>query len=140
MVHVISSAEQRKPEMSSSNVKNVTESFLSIAFAKKSCGLVPSPNEWKKPVCKQGVGCDVPLNCFNYTRLTGNGTKRTLEVTPHKLELILENPSYTNICAVVMFYAPWCPYSVEFARRFNALGRSFRELPVLALDFTANDP
>ena len=104
-----------------------------------SCDLIPPPSEWKKPVCKLGEGCDIPLNCFNYSTQSDYESGQTRKVTPIELELVLENPSVTNTCAVVMFYVPYCPYSVDFGRRYNALGRSYRELPVLAVDFTEND-
>lgn len=105
-----------------------------------SCDLVPPQSEWKKPVCKLGEGCNMLLNCFDYSTHPDFESGRTLEVTPIELELILENPSITNTCAVVMFYAPYCPYSVDFGRRYNTLGRSYRELPILAVDFTGHAP
>lgn len=106
------------------------------------CHMTPPTGEWQKPICKEKVGCDVPLNCFDYSSLTRSTASKVAgarKVTPHNLERILENPSITNTCAVVMFYAPWCPYSVDFARQFNALGRSYRQLPVLAVEFSESD-
>ncbi len=107
-----------------------------------SCGLSPPPTQWQKPTCREKLGCNIPLNCFNYSVLMINKTAGAKEVTPVELEQILENSSIpdANTCAVVMFYAPWCPYSVEFAPKFNALGRSFRELRVLGIDYSSNDP
>ena len=129
-----------------SRVNSSTTSFMSaVGIKTKVCETPPPSNSsssseqkaWKKPKCLEKLGCDQPLNCFNYTsRAEGNGT---FIVLPHDLELILENPAVTNTCAVVMFYAAWCPYSVDFARKFNALGRSFEELPVMAVDFAEND-
>lgn len=135
-----------------SDINNVTaviphssEHFLDLVLgtqqkSKLFCGLAPPEGEWKKPVCKLGEGCDVFLKCYNYTSYPELKTGETMKVTPIELEKILENPSINNTCAVVMFYVPYCPYSVEFARTFNALGRSYKELPMLAVDFTENDP
>lgn len=102
-----------------------------------SCDLAPpSSGNWQRPVCRENVGCDIPLNCLNYSLSRGR-TEGARKVAPLQLELILEG--FTNTCAMVMFYAPWCPYSVDFARKFNALGRAYKELPVLAVEFDEND-
>lgn len=94
-----------------------------------------------RPKCSAERGCDIPLNCHNYT--TSNitlGEAGILQVTPIQLQSILEEPNVTNSCALVMFYAPWCEYSVRFASRFNRVGRMFRELPVMAVDLSIGDP
>lgn len=98
-----------------------------------------------RPKCDEASGCNVPLNCFNFREL-GNDSSvipdppQALLVTPHQLEDIVETTSVQNCCAVVLFYAPWCTFSVQFARKFNALGRSFDSLPILAVDLAENDP
>lgn len=150
MVHAISSIEQSlnacKSTGSSCNTTapDPTSVFMDVVVgsgrsSRLTCDHVPLPSEWKKPVCKLGEGCDIPLNCFNYSTHSDFKSGRTSKVTPIELELVLENPSVTNTCAVVMFYAPYCPYSVDFGRTYNALGRSYRELLVLAVDITEND-
>lgn len=140
LFHLLSStarsASQNNDMCSSDSKGNTTNSFMGVIGLQNVCPPTPpSPREWRRPICKTKVGCDIPLNCYDYS-LKEIGA---LRVTPHNLETILENPSITNTCAVVMFYAPWCPYSVDFGRQFNALGRSYNELPFLALDFTEND-
>ena len=140
LLHLLSgtarSASQNDDKCSSDSQGNITNSFMDVIELQSMCPKsAPSPSEWRRPICKTEVGCDIPLNCYNYS-LKERGA---LKVTPHKLEAILENPSVTNTCAVVLFYAPWCPYSVDFALRFNALGRSYNELPFLAVDFNEND-
>lgn len=137
--HSVSNTEQSKAD-EKSRLDSQGDLFMDVVRVKtKSCDLAPpSSGEWRRPICKQTVGCDIPLNCFNYSLLSGNATTRALKVLPLELEAILENQSL-NICAVVMFYATWCPYSIDFARRFNALGRSYRELPVFAVDVYEND-
>ncbi len=95
----------------------------------------------KHPKCTADKGCDITLNCHNYT--TSNATLSQpliVQVTPLQLQSILEDPNVTNSCALVMFYAPWCEHSVGFADRFNTVGRMFRELPVMAVDLSNNDP
>jgi thiol-disulfide isomerase/thioredoxin len=121
----------------------LTNAFMSVVGAKTvMCSeapppLPPKPTEWKKPKCKAKVGCDIPLNCLNSSSLT-ESKGGAFRVLPHDLEHILERPGM-NTCAVVMFYASWCPYSVGFARQFNALGRSFKEVPVMAVNVAEND-
>lgn len=139
--HGPSNAEVKAKDIS--RVDSSTTSFMSAVGMKETCKIPPPSSSsseqktWKKPKCLEKLGCDQPLNCFNYTSWTeGNGT---LIVLPIDLERILENPAITNTCAVVMFYAARCPYSVDFARNFNALGRSFKELPIMAVDFAEND-
>ncbi|XP_050394619.1 thioredoxin domain-containing protein 15 isoform X2 [Patella vulgata] len=37
-------------------------------------------------------------------------------------------------CVLIMFYAPWCPFCAKTAAQFNAVGRAFKQLDVLAVD------
>ena len=112
-----------------------------------TCLKVPDPlnsGPAPQPRCEAGKGCDTPLHCYDFGR-EGVGSivphpPQAVDVTPHRLESILEDPAVANCCAVVMFYAPWCEFSARFARRFNALGRTFDGLPVLAVDFSKQDP
>ncbi len=102
--------------------------------------------ELQRPRCEEGQGCDIPLHCFDFKSLSPEeesvvpSPPRAVDVTSYQLEGILENPTIRNCCALVMFYAPWCEFSAHFARKFNALGRTFDGLPVLALDLEKNDP
>ena len=104
----------------------------------------PSKLEYQRPVCKKGEGCDIPLDCYNFVT---NGPHdivpdppRTVELTPLQLQSLLANGTYKNCCVLVMFYAPWCEYSVNFAQKFNAIGRTFLNLPVVSIDLSAHDP
>ena len=104
----------------------------------------PAKQEYQRPVCKKGEGCDIPLNCYDFIT---NGPRdivpdppRVVELTPLQLQNLLGNGTYKNCCALVMFYAPWCEYSVNFAQTFNAIGRTFLNLPVIAVDLSAHDP
>ena len=100
--------------------------------------------EYQRPSCEKGKGCNKPLECFDFSTLGKNSPvpdpPRAVKVTPLELEAILENKLYENCCSIVMFYAPWCEFSAQFARRFNAIGRTFSELPVLAVDLGENEP
>lgn len=100
--------------------------------------------EYQRPSCEKGKGCNKPLECFDFSTLGKDSPvpdpPRAVKVTPLELEAILENKLYENCCAIVMFYAPWCEFSSQFARRFNAIGRTFSELPVLAVDLGENEP
>ena len=98
-----------------------------------------------RPKCDEISGCNVPLHCFDFKQLSNSASvipdpPQPLLVTPHQLEGILEDTAVQNSCAVVLFYAPWCTFSVQFARKFNALGRSFDGLAVLAVDLAENEP
>ncbi|ESO84016.1 hypothetical protein LOTGIDRAFT_96321, partial [Lottia gigantea] len=37
-------------------------------------------------------------------------------------------------CILIMFYAPWCKFCARTAAQFNALGRAFIQLDILAVD------
>ena len=39
-----------------------------------------------------------------------------------------------GMCAIVLFYATWCPFSIKMAAMYNALGRYFSGLPFLAVE------
>ena len=62
-----------------------------------------------------------------------------LNVTSERLEEILQDDAVANRCALVYFYASWSHYSCEYAHQYNALGRAFTSLPVLAVDLLYND-
>ena len=99
-----------------------------------------------RPKCDEVSGCTAPLHCFDFRQLTDTNASvipdppHVVIVTPHQLESIVENSSVQNICAVVLFYAPWCTFSVQFAKKFNALGRSFDSMPFLAVNLAENEP
>ena len=94
-----------------------------------------------RPKCDEINGCNAPLFCFNFTTTnTTSEDPETLLVSPRELEGIVEDSSAKNVCAIVLFYAPWCTFSVQFARKFNALGRSFRGLPILAVNLAESEP
>ena len=102
-----------------------------------------------RPQCDETNGCNTHLHCANFKKLTSYNdsdelimqeSPQALLVTPHKLETIVEKSAVHNVCAIVLFYAPWCAFSVRFARKFNALGRSFGQLPILAVDLAESEP
>ena len=104
----------------------------------------PVKIDYQRPACVKGEGCDIPLNCYDFVT---NGPHdivpdppRAVELEPLQLQTLLGNGTYKNCCALVMFYAPWCEYSVNFAQKFNAIGRTFLNLPVIAVDLSAHDP
>lgn len=37
-------------------------------------------------------------------------------------------------CSVVLFYATWCPFSMKMTQNYNALGRIFTNIDVVAVD------
>lgn len=50
------------------------------------------------------------------------------------LEDWLEKINKTRSCAVILFYAKWCFFSARLAPVYNAAGRAFDDVPILALD------
>lgn len=62
-----------------------------------------------------------------------------LNVTSERLAEILQDDAVANRCALVYFYASWSHYSCEYAHQYNALGRAFNSLPILAVDLLYND-
>ena len=40
----------------------------------------------------------------------------------------------TDACAVVLFFTQYCPFSAKLAPMYNALGRVYNNLPILAVD------
>uniref|UniRef100_H2Y8E7 Thioredoxin domain-containing protein n=1 Tax=Ciona savignyi TaxID=51511 RepID=H2Y8E7_CIOSA len=39
-----------------------------------------------------------------------------------------------GVCAVVLFYATWCPFSMKMTPHYNALGRLFPTIPIVAVE------
>ena len=100
-----------------------------------------------RPKCDEINGCSAPLHCYDFRQFVDITSiiniptpPHAVLVTPHQLEGIIEDSTRHNVCVVVLFYAPWCTFSVQFARKFNAVGRSFDSLPVLAVDLAENEP
>lgn len=107
----------------------------------------PSPlSRPSKPICEINKGCTPPLQCLNLSTVNDPGLTpflnqgKVVEINSSQLEYLLDSPKFTNACMVLMFFAKWCQYSVNFAPVYNALGHSFSQLPVLALDFGDQDP
>ena len=101
-------------------------------------------SDFVKPLCEEGRGCNYTLNCFNFSTL-GNESfipspPSAMNVSPVLLDSILDNKTYANCCVVVMFFVPWCEFSTQFGRKFNAVGRAFNGLPVLAVDLDEPEP
>nr|CAB3267393.1 thioredoxin domain-containing protein 15-like [Phallusia mammillata] len=81
-----------------------------------------------------------------------NAGLKPLPLPCHKMAL-LENPTYpevilmnstqllmhlgnqtSGICTLVLFYAVWCPFSMQMAPAYNALGRLFPTVPIVAVN------
>lgn len=132
------SRQQQQP-LNSSHLLPTTPRCLQQPDTPQAGGHAP-----QLPRCEEGKGCDTPLHCYDF-RQEGAETivphpPRAVDLSPHELERILENQTIVNCCAIVMFYAPWCDFSVRFAQQFNALGRTFEGLPVFAVDFSIHEP
>lgn len=120
------------------------KSYITVSPITNESTLLSNQASSRKPKCLEGEGCDIPLGCFNYSALAHNESvvpvpSQAVSVSPLQLKQILENPAIRNNCVIVMFYAPWCEFSTKFARRFNSVGRVFKELPIVAVDLSEND-
>ena len=65
-----------------------------------------------------------------------NLTRQNVIILKDKNDLIwwLDELNKTMACAVVLFYANWCYFSAKLAPMYNAVGRAFPGVPVLAID------
>ena len=52
---------------------------------------------------------------------------------------LVEPASNGSRCVVLLFYYPWCIFSAKAAPHFNALGRIYPQLEVMALDAYAHN-
>ena len=80
--------------------------------------------------------------CANYRDFSNSvlsDSPLVLNVTSEQLTEILQDDTIANRCALVYFYASWSHYSCEYAFQYNALGRAFNSLPILAVDLLYND-
>ena len=92
------------------------------------------------------------INSANISEPAGNSTNKTAQpfwscakynltrqnviILKDKNDLIwwLDELNKTMACAVVLFYAKWCYFSAKLAPMYNAVGRAFPGVPVLAFD------
>jgi hypothetical protein len=91
------------------------------------------------------------INSANISELANNSTNKTLPfwscvkynmtqqsviIVKDKNDLIswLNELNKTMGCAVVLFYAKWCYFSAKLAPMYNAVGRTFSGIPILAMD------
>jgi thiol-disulfide isomerase/thioredoxin len=119
---------------------NGTSTNDSITNAKEDSSM--NKTNFIKPLCTED-GCNPRLNCSNLTSISLiNETymniftqPRVVNVSAHQLQYILEDSLFTNSCVLVLFYAAWCPYSIDFTPTYNALAKYFPQLTVLAMDF-----
>ena len=51
-------------------------------------------------------------------------------ISESNIELIYKN----NECVLLLLYFAWCPHSVKIAPFYNAIGRSYPQLHVMAMD------
>ena len=80
--------------------------------------------------------------CTNYRNISNSvvsDTPSVLNVTSQQLTEILHDNTVVNRCAIVYFFASWSHYSCEYALQYNAIGRAFNSLPILAVDLQYND-
>jgi len=84
----------------------------------------------------------VSYPCANYQSISNSvwsDSPSVLNVTSKQLADILQDSTIANRCAIVYFYASWSHYSCEYAFQYNAIGRAFNSLPILAVDLLYND-
>ena len=76
--------------------------------------------------------------CKGRNNSVGNDTveHRVIIVTANELFEWINTTAdnETDSCAVVLFYTEYCPFCAKLAPLYNALGRVYNNLPVLAVD------
>ena len=132
---------QRVESDTQAEIATVNDSLTANGCNGSTCATI---SDFVKPLCEEGRGCNYSLNCFNFTTL-GNESfipypPSAVKISPLELDSILDNKTYANCCVVVMFFAPWCEFSAQFSRKFNAVGRAFNGLPVLAVNLDEPEP
>lgn len=81
------------------------------------------------------------MSCLSLEKLDGeesrvqvlNGTSLVATLN-EQLVSNVTNRTMPAICSLVLFYAPWCPFSSKAAPHFNALARHFPDLVMIAVD------
>ena len=77
-------------------------------------------------------------SCKGRNDSQNNDTVNQKVVIVHSDELLQQINSSenneTDPCAIVLFYTNYCPFSAKLAPLYNALGRVYNNLPVLAID------
>ncbi|XP_068706369.1 thioredoxin domain-containing protein 15-like isoform X1 [Montipora foliosa] len=77
-------------------------------------------------------------SCKGRNNSQNNDTINQKVVIVHSDELLQQINSSenneTDPCAIVLFYTNYCPFSAKLAPLYNALGRVYNNLPVLAID------
>ena len=70
-------------------------------------------------------------SCVKY-----NMTEQNVIILKNRSSLIwwLDEINKTMSCAVILFYARWCYFSASLAPMYNAVGRAFSGIPILAID------
>ncbi|XP_028405097.1 thioredoxin domain-containing protein 15-like [Dendronephthya gigantea] len=68
--------------------------------------------------------------------VTYNISEQKVIILKDKNSLVwwLDELNKTMGCAVVLFYAKWCYFSANLAPLYNAVGRAFSGIPILAID------
>lgn len=72
--------------------------------------------------------------CFKLPGLTNHTYPALVVLSSTELFTHLNNYS-AGMCAVVYFYAVWCPFSMKLAPAINSIGRIFPTVPIFAVDF-----
>ena len=101
-----------------------------------------SADKPKYPCAPRQLEVDSSSNTTNVTFAQARIVNATelLELVTSKADLqpVSADNNSTNTteghCVFVMFYAPWCKFSVASAPHFNAIGRAFADIDVIAVD------
>ena len=76
--------------------------------------------------------------CKGRNNSQGNETLQQKVVIVNSEELLklinATTDNETDSCAVVLFFTQYCPFCAKLAPMYNALGRVYNNLPILAID------
>ncbi|CAB3987475.1 Prolyl 4-hydroxylase subunit alpha-1 [Paramuricea clavata] len=133
-----------------SNTDNIDDNSNGTESENQTLPTVNNLNEHSENV--SSVDNQTNINSVNVSELAANSTNKTMQpfwscakynmtqqnviVLKDKNSLMwwLDELNKTAGCAVVLFYAKWCYFSTSLAPMYNAVGRAFSGIPILAID------
>lgn len=141
-----------KPELDvTSSAANIDHSYSNTDNIDDNSNGTESDNQ-TLPTIISSIDNQTNINSANVSELAANSTNKTMQpfwscgkynmtqqnviVLKDKNSLMwwLDELNKTAGCAVVLFYAKWCYFSTSLAPMYNAVGRAFSGIPILAID------
>jgi len=130
-VESVETATQISSSEELNDAENPTEEIKLVEDSKNETdkGLRTSP---KKLTCLPLKGLNITSEDENRVEVL-NGTA-LISVLNEQSNSNVTNRTTPAICSLVLFYAPWCPFSARAAPHYNALARLYPDLVLMAVD------